>query len=397
MRKIIFYLALTAFILPVFSQEIKQLTQEQKINDFEYLYKVLEDNYPYFGVTKRKHGIDWLAKKDDYLTMIKNTQDDSTYVRALESILKEVRNGHTDILPTIYHEEMVTLYSSITPTYPRYERWVKALKDPLQRSAYWEDVLNYNSSNQTNTSSSGKENMNYTDTLIHNKGIAIMRINSFDGGNIEKDSPLIDSFLNNIQDARYLIIDIQKNSGGSTDYWSKNIVSRLTNDTIFYSSPCIIKDGEINRRFYPESFENSSPVQLTGQLVNIPEEILDGSYHMQMETDTILPNDPVSFAGNIFLLTSRRVYSSSEGFAHFCKSTQWATIAGERTGGDGVGSDPVIFVLPESGILVRYPALTGFNADGSLNFEERTTPDIPIDADSFDERLNKLIEFLSID
>lgn len=92
---------------------------------------------------------------------------------------------------------------------------------------------------------------------------------------------------------------------------------------------------------------------------------------------------------------SEKVFSSSEGFAQFCKTTKWATIVGERTGGDGIGSDPSIIRLPESGILLCYPSLIGLNHDGSLNSEERTIPDVKIKGNTPNERLDKLIEFLN--
>ena len=34
---------------------LKPLTPEQKVIDFEYLYAVLRDNYPFFGVAERKY------------------------------------------------------------------------------------------------------------------------------------------------------------------------------------------------------------------------------------------------------------------------------------------------------------------------------------------------------
>lgn len=46
---------------------LKPLTPDQKAIDFEYLYGVLRDNYPFFGVAERKYGVDWLAKHDEYV------------------------------------------------------------------------------------------------------------------------------------------------------------------------------------------------------------------------------------------------------------------------------------------------------------------------------------------
>jgi hypothetical protein len=43
------------------------LPEKQKIEDFEYLFKILKENYPYFGVLEREKGIKWLDNKDEYL------------------------------------------------------------------------------------------------------------------------------------------------------------------------------------------------------------------------------------------------------------------------------------------------------------------------------------------
>ncbi len=40
-----------------------ELTPEKYLEDFEYMYQVLEENYPFFDVNKRHTGIDWLVKK----------------------------------------------------------------------------------------------------------------------------------------------------------------------------------------------------------------------------------------------------------------------------------------------------------------------------------------------
>ncbi|QNK42614.1 hypothetical protein HCR03_11650 [Caproicibacter fermentans] len=69
--------------------------------------------------------------------------------------------------------------------------------------------------------------------------------------------------------------------------------------------------------------------------------------------------------------------SSAEGFAHFCKQTGFATIVGDPTNGDGIGIDSLIFVLPNSGICLRFSASLGLNPDGGSNEEFGTTPDVP--------------------
>jgi C-terminal processing protease CtpA/Prc len=76
------------------------------------------------------------------------------------------------------------------------------------------------------------------------------------------------------------------------------------------------------------------------------------------------------------LIVSPKVFSSSEKFASFAKSTGWATLVGERTGGDGLGADPVLVKLPHSHLIVRLPLIMGVTEQGVINEEKKTEPDI---------------------
>ncbi|WP_333862852.1 S41 family peptidase [Chitinophaga sp.] len=267
------------------------------------------------------------------------------------------------------------------------------------RTEYWAKILNKKEVSQSATSKTKikpvKKN-NYSDTIISNgqDRIAIMTIQSFSHLRIKKDKPEIENFLSNIKGCNTLIINIHDNGGGSEEYWQNNIVARLIQTPINYLMYPIIKDGEMNRHFYPQYFERGRILQQGYGLQRIPQELLTEKYYIKEEQDTITPNNPVDFQGKIYLLVSEKVFSTSEHFAQFCKTTGWATIAGERTGGDGIGSDPIIVRLPESGILLCYPALIGVNHDGALNFEERTIPDILIDGKNADERLSNLINYI---
>ncbi len=93
----------------------------------------------------------------------------------------------------------------------------------------------------------------------------------------------------------------------------------------------------------------------------------------------VKPNDPVGFNGKIYMLVDDKVYSSAESFAAFAKATGWAQLIGTRTGGDGIGFDPVPVVLPNSGLIIRFPAEMGLNPDGSVNDEVATEPDIYVE------------------
>lgn len=392
---IILLLLLSAQLLA----QVNQLTTEQKKNDFLFLYETLEENYPYFGLRKRMNNVDWLANKDIYLKQIESTPNDSTFILTLRKIVNDLDDGHVNFNCTRYgHEGFSKAYEKASLENPHYKTWVDVFQSANTQIDYWAAILkNSERSLQQTTSGTSKKSKplpNYSDTITANGLTAIMTIRSFNSHKIEDEKEKINLFLDKITNCDHLIIDIQQNSGGATQYWKENIVERLIRDTTFFIQYPIIKEGAVNRHFYSDFFSDAQPLSKTQALSNIPEELLEESYYIKQEIDTISPKNPVGFKGGIYLLVSNEVFSSSEGFAQFCKTTGWARIAGERTGGDGIGSDPALVLLPESKIIIGYPSLIGLNHDGSLNAEERTAPDIEITGKTYQERLHKLIHYL---
>src|SRR3989339_134627 len=395
MKKLLM-LFLILSITNAFGQETKPLTYEQKVKDFEYLFEVLSENYGYFGVNRRLNGIDWLSNKNHYIDKIKNAPDDTTYLFTLKSILADLNNDHVSFSPTLYYNGYLSAYKNLSKDYPKYKEWVEVLEKP-NRHKYWSDILEKRKEFvDENTKTLNNPKPNYYDSIIDHKKIAIMSISSFNMFKVDKEKVLISNFLYEIKDCKYLIIDIQENGGGSTKYWQDNIVSQIIKEPIVTTTYPIIKDGEINRRFYHHFFERAKLLNPGDEFSNLSPELLSDNYYYQVWRDTIFPKNPIGYDGEIYLLVSKKVFSSSEGFAQFCKTTNWATVVGEQTGGDGVGSDPAIVILPESGIFISYPSLIGLNHSGSLNAEEKTVPDIEITGNSSEERLKKLINYLSI-
>ncbi len=375
---------------------LKPLTSDQKVIDFEYLYAVLRDNYPFFGVAERKYGVDWLAKHDEYVLRLKATADDAAYYRELNSILRELHDGHLDFSPTIKYSKFKPILDGLGPDF---EPWSRAMHRDSVRAVYWEqllakkDVEHKPVKKKSLPKQRGKKGY-YADTLLCNGKIALMRLSSLPYEKISVDSLRIASFLSTISEADYLIIDIQGNSGGSELYWSRLVVSRLIPKPITYFSTQIVRDGEINREYCPEFFEEAE--SLTGEVCSgLPDELYDGSFYLRKYPCEVAASDPIAFRGKIYLLVDRKVFSSAGGWADFCKQTGWATVVGETTGVQGIGRDPIVISLPESGLLLRYPYCNGINADGTFNGEVGVRPDIEILGKDKNERLQNLIEYLS--
>ena len=375
---------------------LKPLTSEQKVIDFEYLYAVLRDNYPFFGVAERIYGVNWLAKHDEYVQRLKATADDAAYYRELNSILRELHDGHLDFSPTIKYSKFKPILDGLGPDF---EPWSRAMHRDSVRAVYWEqllakkDVEHKPVKKKSLPKQRGKKSY-YADTLLCNGKIALMRLSSLPYEKISVDSLRIASFLSTISEADYLIIDIQGNSGGSELYWSRLVVSRLIPKPITYFSTQIVRGGEINREYCPEFFEEAE--SLTGEVCSgLPDELYDGTFYLRKYPCEVAASDPIAFRGKIYLLVDRKVFSSAGGWADFCKQTGWATVVGETTGVQGIGRDPIVISLPESGLLLRYPYCNGINADGTFNGEVGVRPDIEIHGKDKNERLQNLIEYLS--
>ena len=117
---------------------LKPLTPDQKAIDFEYLYGVLRDNYPFFGVAERRYGVDWLAKHDEYVRRLCATADDTAYYRELNDILRELHDGHLDFSPTIKYSKFKSVLDGLGPDF---EPWSRAMHRDSVRAVYWEQLL----------------------------------------------------------------------------------------------------------------------------------------------------------------------------------------------------------------------------------------------------------------
>ena len=132
-------------------------------------------------------------------------------------------------------------------------------------------------------------------------------------------------------------------------------------------------------------------------MLNSPPELKDSFKYYYKTKKSINPKDSIGFNGRIYLLVDKGVYSSSEMFAVFSKNTGFATLIGETTGGDGIATNPLLCVLPNSGYIFRFSVVMGLNHDGTCNEEFKTRPDIEVDAKkriplSYDSAIQKVIE-----
>lgn len=358
-----------------------QLTQSQKLEDFEYMYNILKDNYPYFEVNKRMNGVDWLANKDKYVKMIKDTDNDRQFKSVLGDIMLDFNNGHCDVLnydSYLYYKKLYgNKYADISGA------WIEQLNNDKAVKRYMPQDI------QTDENA---ENKVITDIdnikikiLIKNKA-AYMGINSLYSFCIQSDMKAIKLFLESIKGYKCLIIDIRGNGGGDSSYWQNNIVPMLINKPLDYTEYCAYRGGKFTEQFIKsrtgfgyDKLLHISKIYDEG-LSNLPPELKDSFKYYVKSISHIEPVNSIGFQGKIFLLVDHSVFSSAEKLADFAKCTGFATIIGERTGGDGIGDDPAFCTLPNSGFIIRFTKEMGLSSDGRCNFECKTDPDIKVPA-----------------
>lgn len=365
----------------------QKLSEQQKLEDFEYMFHVFEENYPYFGVLEREHDINWIDNKSKYLKLINESKDDKEFITAIKIILNDLHSGHTDFMPTFYRNFFIKAYTSNSNKESKNSEisrktWIDQLN---KGNNYWSELFGVDEKSENDVFNYDSTSLSFN--IIKENNIAVLKIKSFNKFQIKNDSARIYNYLKTIKDFENLIIDIQDNSGGDARYWRDNIVPLLIKEKVKFKNYLAVRKGEFIKPFFDEIGFQKEFFNVSKELKELPKEVIEKDFYLVSDTNVIEPKNNIDFNGKIFLLVNKGVYSSAEGLAVFCKSTNWATVVGETTSGDGVGVDPIIVCLPNSKILIRFPGSMGLNPNGSSNEEQNTVPDIKIDGRSSEERL----------
>lgn len=366
-----------------------KLTKKEKVEDFQYMYDVIKESYPYLEVNKRVNGIDWLANREDYLEKIKNTKDDEEFISKINKILADLNNGHTHLINNS------ALFELFDDSYGELG-WYDFFDDEVVKKRY-ESLAETGVNNKVFSS----EDLILKDVVEGKIGYIYLPQMTPRGDSIEDDMEIISKYIKTLENHEAIVIDIRGNSGGSDEYWTE-VISRIipkeynTSGYILFRDSDIINDYIKAREINTENIENL-PKEIVS---NGPDEITRNFKYFIENNRSIAPKDSINFEGNIYLLVDNVVYSSAESFSIFCKEKGIATIIGETTGGDGGGYDPVLFKLENSGLIVRIAGDMYLTDSGVCNEEFKTIPDYIIENPertqdiSDDECINKVLELM---
>lgn len=344
-----------------------KFTYFEKKKDFDYICSVLEEYYPFFKVNERLNDVDWLKNKSKYKRIIRNTENDTEFIAAMNNILNDLNDKNTFIL-----------------TGDLYKRFYKHYY-PKRRDIFHYDrvVARYNFDGTFELDPNNDfifHNGPVLDTKVLIKDeLAYMRIKAMSYYHVEEDYPKIKNFLKEVEDYDKLIIDIRGNEGGFDEYWEKVVGLLIDNVhsaeyySFFKQKPKSILDSFV--------ISNDKTIKyLAGEVLDqFPPEIKEDFNFYKRNLVSIEPEGDVSFKGKVYLLVDSEVFSAAEKFAAFAKDTGLAKLVGETTGGGMTFDEIPMAYTPYGGYIICYSRELVMNSDGTINMETKTIPHIVVD------------------
>lgn len=361
------------------------LTQEQRLEDYDYFRETLQNSYLCMGVRDRENPDDPSADLfRDYREMIAESDSDEAFYSAVYSTLYRLGTyGHLwSIEPEGYREMLETCQSGVLGEDRAH--WAELIEDPGTQ-AFYERLAAMlpeepaGGGQMEGTDGETRENVH----TLRMGDVGYVKVDGFPAdyeAAYEKERQQIFSFYDTLEGCTDLIIDVTENGGGGERYWQDLLVAPFLDAPLSCTNYALLADSENNRPFIENvlSQEELYPIADLPDLPNLRREGIEAATHFVESTLTAAPGGyRAPFRGRVWLLVGPRVYSASESFAVFCKATGFATLVGQPTGGDGIGAlDPVMMRLPNSGLLIQYTMMFGLNPDGSSSEEAGTAPDI---------------------
>ena len=343
-------------------------------DDYELLWRELEESYPYLPYLEER-GIDVSDIRERYARELETVSGTEKFAELLARMFRELGNfAHLNLLSQdlflTYHGLFVG--SDTFTDLPETAAFRKTLTDP-RVSPLYKAPEGESGNGSGETSFQGAEP---SFSWYPQEKALVIRIPSFDQRLVERDRTVVRDALERYPEADHIIFDITRNGGGSDWYWMENLVAPF-GGAWEWSFRNYLHSSETVERFY-----GATETLPTAQLQDAPSWTAALGLDRYFESRVTLPERPpaedqaVETSARRWLLVDGGVYSSADKFACFCRSTGWATLVGTRTAGDGMGATPVLILLPESGLLVRFSVMAGENPDGSMNAAAGTAPDI---------------------
>lgn len=286
-----------------------------KQNNFEQLWRIIDERYCFFDYKQQEIGLDWNAVHDKYAAQLNDKMDNQQFFEVMSNMLAELKDGHVNL---------------------------GAAHDMARNWSYYVDYpRNYNDSIVQDVYLTPDRKMaSGLDYRILDDGIGYVRCASFSNA---IGSGNVTLMLQDMLLCRGIIIDVRNNGGGNMNN-AHTLASHFINERqlIGYSSH---KTGKGHSDFSAPFAEYLDPC-----------------------------NEGVRWQKRCVVLTNRRCFSATNDFVKCMKTSPLVTVMGDSTGG-GSGM-PMSAELP-NGWSVRFSSVVFYDRD-MQHTEFGIAPDVPL-------------------
>ncbi len=259
-------------------QKNKSLS-EKKIEDFEYLYNVVNDNFPLLSINKRKYGIDWLSNKDKYTEQIKATKNDSEFGKVLNNILLDLNSSNSSLVPSVNTKALDSSSLMIKKIFAR-DSVIKRYKLDEQDSSEGTNNNNVEKSTPYNT---------ITKDIIP-KEIGYIRIGKLlDENSRKEDVTNLTAYLKTIGNYKTLVIDLRGNSGGDIAYLSNFLFPMIINKTYSNSIYSFFKGGNLTENLLKSSSSGKIYIPIDSSMNNTLYHFINWAKYSKLATLVVEP------------------------------------------------------------------------------------------------------------
>lgn len=365
-----------------YSEEIKEfsyeLSTEEMLEDYEALWEILMNDFPYLESLKRQ-GVRVESLKESYKNMIMDIESFDDYCELLNMLTLYDLKGEGHLY--LVGPEVFNTYNSYYKNFEDLEGWDDIKK--LTCSAYLDESAEKRYSSMSELKDN-KTSYNYdfeNFKLIENKKFKTLIIdyNSF----WIEDENEINSNLKEIKDALdrntydNIVFDLRGNLGGAHLIW-KQIVSLLI-DEDYEETQYYLSYGIESKKAFENLIDNDEYIR---EHVKEHKDLGDNKIVYSVR-EKIESKKTINYNPNIYLVLDNYSQSATLMFAEFAKSSDFAKLLARNNlnGSHGGWSFPTgvkATVLPNSNLVLQNYAFIKCDENG-VPVNPIIQPDIIVD------------------
>ena len=391
---------------PIITQPVApaELTKENLLDDFDYLAFTLKANFPFYGMARRKFGLDLQRQIDNARVAVQNLNTAGNHNQILREYADILASYIVTPMRTMGH--MIGLWSGSsayniqlalikwddtfeTSWYPNLyaNHLLKVFTSPTAVRYYGDvfDGVDVESYIQANLLTPVPNNVSFQ--ILQPESVAYIKMNSMNSANFGHDGELIAEFGKTIGNFEHLIVDLRGNHGGYAGNFTEHIIAPLIDEPVSLEYYVFFMEGQ-HAMMFDDIYYRDLQWQIYNGLVfhtDAPRFTVDDllpsltqantadfdglSYGFKRELTVNPSPNRWEFKGKVWILIDRRAYSAAEISAAIAKETGFATLVGDSTFGSFGGYTAAFISLPNTGIIIRYDY--GYTTDlQGRSFEE---------------------------